>query len=119
VAVGQPSDVRVPEQLIQDTAGMFAMLSATVRLHIMWLLSLGDRDVGTLADETGQTMATVSHHLGKLKLAGFVSARRDGRRQVYVVSDALAQEVVRVAISAHLREETSTSRRGLRRAPAG
>ncbi|MEU0495750.1 metalloregulator ArsR/SmtB family transcription factor [Mycobacterium sp. NPDC006124] len=114
--VGQPSEDGVSERLIQDTAGMFAMLSATVRLHLVWLLSLGERDVGTLAEETGQSMATVSHHLGKLKLAGFVDARRDGRRQVYFVSDALAQQVVRLAMEAKLDE--APRRRG-RRSAAG
>jgi DNA-binding transcriptional ArsR family regulator len=110
VSTSGPADAAVPEQLIQDVAGMFAMLSATVRLQIMWLLSHGPRDVGTLAEETGQTMATVSHHLGKLKLGGFVKAQRDGRRQVYVVSNALAVEVVRVAINAGRHEPRSARR---------
>ncbi|WP_319450713.1 MULTISPECIES: metalloregulator ArsR/SmtB family transcription factor [unclassified Mycobacterium] len=104
------AEALVPEQLIQDTAGMFAMLSATVRLQVMWLLSLGARDVGTLAEETGQTMATVSHHLGKLKLGGYVKAQRDGRHQVYVVSNELAVKVVRVAINAGLPEPASALR---------
>lgn len=77
---------------------MFALLSTPVRLHILWLLSNGDRDVGTLAEETGQSVATVSHHLGKLKLAGLVRAKRHGRRQVYVVDDAHIVDVVRLAI---------------------
>ena len=32
-------------RLLQDTASMFALLSATVRLHILWELTRGDRDV--------------------------------------------------------------------------
>ena len=86
----------LPPRLLQDTASMFALLSATVRLHILWLLASGDRDVGTLADETGQSVATVSHHLSKLKLAGLVRARRVGKRQVYVVADTHVVEVVRL-----------------------
>ena len=77
---------------------MFALLAATVRLHIVCLLMAGDRDVGTLADETGQSMATVSHHLGKLRLAGVVRARRQGRRQLYVLSDVRVGEVARLAL---------------------
>lgn len=117
--VDQPSQDGVTERLIQDTAGMFAMLSATVRLHLVWLLSLGERDVGTLAEEIGQSMATVSHHLGKLKLAGFVDARRDGRRQVYFVSDDLALQVVRIAVDAKLGASEPAPRRRGRRASAG
>jgi DNA-binding transcriptional ArsR family regulator len=86
---------------------MFALLSATVRLHILWLLASGDRDVGTLADETSQSVATVSHHLGKLKLAGLVRARRVGKRQVYVVADAHVVDIVRLAIGQRLDQPQS------------
>jgi DNA-binding transcriptional ArsR family regulator len=56
------------------------MLSATARLHIMWLLAAGECDVSTLADQVGQSVATVSHHLAKLKLAGLVRAARANAR---------------------------------------
>lgn len=106
----QPADAAASERLLQDTAATFAMLSAPVRLHIMWLLAAGDRDVGTLAEETRQTMATVSHHLGKLKLAGFVRARRQGRRQVYVVNNGGAVDVVRLAIGDRLQQRAAAAR---------
>jgi DNA-binding transcriptional ArsR family regulator len=86
------------------------MLAATVRLHIVWLLAAGDRDVGTLAEETGQTFATVSHHLSKLKLAGFVRARRHGRRQLYVLSNVQVGEVARHAIGDRLQRSLAVSR---------
>jgi len=97
-------------RLLQDTASMFALLSATVRLHILWLLASGDRDVGTLADSTGQSVATVSHHLAKLKLAGIVRARRAGKRQIYVLADAHVVDIVRLAIGQRL-EQTQPDRR--------
>jgi DNA-binding transcriptional ArsR family regulator len=111
VPAGRPADAAVSDEVFQDAAAMFAMLSATVRLHILWLLCQGAHDVGTLAEETGQSMATVSHHLGKLKLGGFVNARREGRRQVYVSTDALAAEVVRLAIGARLEQPKSGRRK--------
>jgi DNA-binding transcriptional ArsR family regulator len=100
----------LPPRLLQDTASMFALLSATVRLHILWLLASGDRDVGTLADETGQSVATVSHHLSKLKLSGLVRARRVGKRQVYIVADTHVVEVVRLAIGRRLEQPQSGGR---------
>jgi DNA-binding transcriptional ArsR family regulator len=63
------------------------MLAAGARLDIILLLAEGERDVGTLATEIGQSVAAVSQHLAKLKLAGFVRSRREGRRQVYLVDD--------------------------------
>lgn len=105
-AVAEPLSPR----LLQETASMFGMLSATVRLHILWLLAVGECDVGTLAEHTGQTMATVSHHLGKLKLAGLVEARRHGKRQVYVVADPHIVDVVGIAIGRRLGLERSGQR---------
>jgi DNA-binding transcriptional ArsR family regulator len=93
------ADAAISERLLQDAASMFAMLSATARLQLMCLLADGDRDVGTLARETGYTVPAVSHHLGKLKLAGLVRAERNGQRQVYVVSDQKAVDLVRYAMN--------------------
>ncbi|MGW4397779.1 ArsR/SmtB family transcription factor [Amycolatopsis nivea] len=91
----------LPADLLQDAAATFGLLSATVRLHLLWLLSHGERDVGTLAEETGQTVPTASHHLGKLKLAGLVRARREGKRQVYVLDDPHVRHIVQLAVQHH------------------
>jgi DNA-binding transcriptional ArsR family regulator len=91
----------LPPELLQDTAATFGLLSATVRLHLVWLLAEGERDVGTLAEEVGQSVATVSHHLSKLKLAGLVRARREGKRQVYFVDDQHVVDIVQLAVRHH------------------
>lgn len=96
------NDEPLPARLLQDTAALFAMLSSTVRLHILWLLASDDLDVGTLADETGQSVATVSHHLSKLKLAGLVRAQRQGKRQVYIATDPQVLAVIQLAIGGRL-----------------
>lgn len=72
---------------LQVAAETFAMLATPVRLHLVLLLSQADQDVGSLAEQVGVPVATVSQHLAKLRLTGVVSARRDGRRQVYSVDD--------------------------------
>lgn len=85
-------------RLLQDVAGMFAMLATPVRVHILWLLAQDARDVGTLAEETGQSLATVSHHLNKLKLAGLVRDQRDGKRRVYVVEDPSVVDLLHAGV---------------------
>ncbi|MEJ1109585.1 MULTISPECIES: ArsR/SmtB family transcription factor [unclassified Kribbella] len=71
-----------------DAAGRtFALLVAPVRLHLLWLAIDGEYDVGTLADRAGVSITTASQHLAKLRLAGLITARRDGRRQIYTVDD--------------------------------
>jgi DNA-binding transcriptional ArsR family regulator len=83
----------------------FGMLAATARLQIIWLLGSGERDVGTLADEIGQSVAAVSQHLAKLKLAGIVRSRKEGRRQVYLVDDPDVSELVALAVRRRRRRE--------------
>jgi DNA-binding transcriptional ArsR family regulator len=72
---------------LRAAADTFAMLSTPTRLHLAWLLARHEYDVGTLAEQTGATVAAVSQHLAKLRIAGLVTARREGRRQIYAVED--------------------------------
>jgi DNA-binding transcriptional ArsR family regulator len=72
---------------VETAAATFDMLSTPMRLHLMWLLCHGDHDVGWLAEQVGATVAAVSQQLGKLRLAGLVSARREGRYQIYTADD--------------------------------
>ncbi|ALE74183.1 Transcriptional regulator, ArsR family [Pseudonocardia sp. Ae168_Ps1] len=87
-------------ELLADVAAAFGMLSATSRLQIVWLLAAGPHDVGSLATALGQPVAAVSQHLAKLKLAGLVRARREGRHQIYVIDDPGVVETVHAVVAA-------------------
>jgi len=86
-AAGPGGSADLPPEVLQRAAATFGLLASTMRLHIVWVLAQGEADVGTLAERTGGTLQTVSQHLAKLKLAGLVLSRREGRRQVYLVAD--------------------------------
>ncbi|MFG1697241.1 ArsR/SmtB family transcription factor [Nonomuraea sp. NPDC049309] len=75
-----------PAQL-RSAAETFSLLASPVRLQLMWLITHDSYDVSTLATHVGISIATVSQHLGKLRLAGLITARRDGRRMLYAVED--------------------------------
>jgi DNA-binding transcriptional ArsR family regulator len=105
------SDAPVTPETLYDIANLFGLLSATARLHIVLLLADGEHDVGTLAEATGHSVATVSQHLSKLKLAGVVRARRDGRRQVYLVKDAHVVDLVRAAFAAQRQDLSAPARK--------
>jgi DNA-binding transcriptional ArsR family regulator len=62
-------------------------MSTPGRLHLVWLLASQELDVTTLAQTTGATIPAASQQLAKLRAAGVVTARRDGRRQLYRVDD--------------------------------
>jgi DNA-binding transcriptional ArsR family regulator len=68
-------------------ASTFALLAAPVRLHLVSLAAQGEYDVGTLASRVGVSIATASQHLAKLRLAGIITARHEGRRHIYTVDD--------------------------------
>ncbi|WP_327578677.1 ArsR/SmtB family transcription factor [Streptomyces sp. NBC_00145] len=87
-----------PAEVIAEAAGAFGLLASSARLHIVWALAQGESDVTGLADRVGGALPAVSQHLTKLKLAGLVRSRREGRRQVYFVDDPDIVAVVRLLV---------------------
>ncbi|MFI0817138.1 ArsR/SmtB family transcription factor [Streptomyces sp. NPDC021098] len=85
-------------EVLAEAAAAFGLLASSARLHLMWTLSQGESDVSHLADRVGGALPAVSQHLAKLKLAGLVRSRREGRRQVYYVDDPDIVTVVRVMV---------------------
>ncbi|MBE9500037.1 MULTISPECIES: ArsR/SmtB family transcription factor [Streptomyces] len=81
-------------ELLTQAATAFGLLASPSRVHIVWALSQGECDVSHLAERVGGTLPAVSQHLAKLKLAGLVRSRREGRRQVYLVDDPAVVTVV-------------------------
>ncbi len=84
--------------MLAEAAAAFGLLAAPARLHIVWALAQGESDVTGLAERVGGTLPSVSQHLTKLKLAGLVRSRREGRRQVYLVDDPDVVTVVRLMV---------------------
>jgi DNA-binding transcriptional ArsR family regulator len=75
-------------------AATFALLSSPARLHLVWLMAHHAADVGTLAGQIGLGLATTSQHLSKLRLAGVITARKQGRHVYYSVEDPHVLTVV-------------------------
>ncbi|MBZ6229850.1 ArsR/SmtB family transcription factor [Streptomyces olivaceus] len=97
-AVGAGQYEEPSGEVLGRAAEAFGLLAAPARLHIVWLLAHGERDVSALAEQVGGALPAVSQHLSKLKLAGLVRSRREGRRQVYYVGDPGVVAVVRLMI---------------------
>lgn len=85
-------------EVLNQSAETFGLLASPARLHIVWALAQGESDVTGLAERVGGALPAVSQHLTKLKLAGLVRARREGRRQVYFVDDPDVVDVVRLVV---------------------
>lgn len=96
-SVAQPGSTRsvvVTDAQLAAAADTFDLLSVPGRLHLVWLLAEQELDVSTLAELTGANVPATSQQLAKLRAAGVVSARRDGRRQLYRVDDPHILSVV-------------------------
>ncbi|RJT76975.1 ArsR family transcriptional regulator [Arthrobacter cheniae] len=72
---------------LEAGAATFRMLSDPTRLHILWLLTQGPADVGTMVTATGANRTAVSQHLAKLRLSGLVSTRKNARNVIYNIID--------------------------------
>lgn len=61
----------------------FALLAEPTRVRMLWALRDGEHAVATLAEAAGCRPTVASQHLSKLRFAGLVETRRDGRRVLY------------------------------------
>jgi DNA-binding transcriptional ArsR family regulator len=84
-SAGERTEPTVPQ--LASAASTFALLGNATRLHVVWLAAQGLHDVSALAKRVGVGTATMSQHLSKLRLAGVISVRREGRRHIYTVDD--------------------------------
>jgi DNA-binding transcriptional ArsR family regulator len=106
--------------VFDDAAEVFQLLSAPGRLRLLWVLSNDEVDVSTLVAAVGGTKAGISQHLAKLRLAGWINGRRDGRRVLYRVIDNHIVTLVHQGV-AHILDERAAraSMSGGRSSPPG
>lgn len=89
-----------PDQQRLDTASdLFRMLADSTRLHLLWLLAQGESDVAALTSATGATRTSISQHLAKLRFAGLVATRRDGRHIIYRLADGHLSRLVQEGLN--------------------
>jgi DNA-binding transcriptional ArsR family regulator len=92
--------LRAPDSArLAEATEVFAMLSDATRLHLLWLLAQDESDVGSLAERCQASRTAVSQHLAKLRLAGLVETRREGRYIHYRLSDGHLRRLVMEALS--------------------
>ncbi len=76
-----------PREFKNEVFVQFARIAAGFaspkRIEIIDVLVQGERNVETLAAETGLTVANASRHLQVLKTAGLVTSRKEGVQAIY------------------------------------
>ncbi len=73
---------------IQRAASLLKHVSDPTRLRVISLLSQRERHVGGLCEELTQSQPAVSHHLALLRLGGLIDRRRQGKNNIYSLTDA-------------------------------
>ena len=86
------------EGLAEAAAEVFAMLADPTRVRIILALGDDEQSVNPLAEIVGKSPAAVSQHLAKLRLVRMVSARQDGTRVFYRLTDEHAGRLVAEAV---------------------
>ncbi|MGW5939141.1 ArsR/SmtB family transcription factor [Streptomyces celluloflavus] len=79
-------------------AEVLGLLADRTRLALLHTLGRGEADVSTLTGAVGAARPAVSQHLAKLRLAGLVTSRKDGRRVVYALRDGHLRRLVAEAL---------------------
>jgi DNA-binding transcriptional ArsR family regulator len=80
--VTRPADPR-----IRRAAGWLKHVSDVTALRVFLTLAEGERHVGGLSDGLGLNLPAVSNHLIRMRGAGLVESRREGRRWVYRLTE--------------------------------
>ena len=98
-----------------DAVALLRLVSEQTRHSILDALRAGEKNVGELVTTLQDEQSNVSHHLGTLREAGLVLARREGRSQVYRLADGEIAKVLEQveALAARLEQLAYTSSLGL------
>jgi DNA-binding transcriptional ArsR family regulator len=106
MASGQPTPTTTPlphpdvldDARVQAAVMSFTLLAEPTRVRLLWALRDHDADVSSLAESAGCRSTVASQHLSKLRFAGLVEGRRDGRRVVYRLRGAHVRNLLAEAL---------------------
>ena len=77
---------RVVGRELEPLVSLFRLLADKTRVHILMMLSEGERNVGSLCEQLRLPQPTVSHHLGLLRTQNLISNRRNGKQVYYALN---------------------------------
>jgi DNA-binding transcriptional ArsR family regulator len=86
------------DERVRAAVMSFALLADPTRVRLLWALRESDADVASLAEMAGCRPTVASQHLSKLRFAGLVEGKRDGRRVVYSLRGAHVRNLLTEAL---------------------
>ena len=86
------------EDQVQAAVMSFALLAEPTRVRMLWALRDTECDVASLAAAARCRPTVASQHLSKLRFAGLVEGRREGRRVLYRLRGAHVRNLLNEAL---------------------
>jgi len=81
------SQISLSDDFLEKMAEVIKIIGHPQRLRILELLDLnGEMTVSAITEDSGGQQGAVSQHLNKMRMAGIISSRRDGRQVFYQVA---------------------------------
>jgi DNA-binding transcriptional ArsR family regulator len=84
-----------PEEVFQQAAELFRVMSAPMRLKIISCLCDGEKNVSYLLGRIDTTQPNMSQHLTTLYQAGILGKRREGVQIFYRIADERIVDICR------------------------
>ncbi len=70
-------------QVARRASNLLKHVSDPTRLQVILTLAEGEQHVGALCAQLGQSQPAVSHHLALLRHGGIITPRRQGKNNIY------------------------------------
>ncbi len=90
-----PDPTLSADQVFEQAAELFGLMSAPIRLRIISELCRGELNVTQLLERVAATQPNMSQHLSTLYRAGVLARRRDGSQIYYSIGNERAAAVCR------------------------
>jgi DNA-binding transcriptional ArsR family regulator len=86
-ATRQAGDATQRLKQAQRAAILLKQVSDPTRLQVILMLGEGEKHVGALCEELGQSQPATSHHLALLRHGGLIAPRRQGKNNFYALTE--------------------------------
>ncbi|MDQ3248257.1 MAG: metalloregulator ArsR/SmtB family transcription factor [Chloroflexota bacterium] len=86
------------ELLAAQMAELFSTLGDANRVRIIAALTVGEMNVGALADRVGISESAISHHMRQLRQMRLVRTRKEGRYVFYALDDQHVADLFRCGL---------------------
>ena len=103
-AIKAARDNMPKDELLCDLGDLFKIFGDTTRIKILFLLFESDLCVLDMTELLGMEQSAVSHQLKILRDAKLISSRREGKMNVYFLSDDHVRSIIGQGFE-HLTEE--------------